>query len=194
LSIDGIDPVGQPAAVEEEDEERILRNSAITVAHGHFLVATHVDLLRRVLDQRHVDDRLALSEDVQQIDTHLQRLGAGEDSLRSFSRTDEEYRPTYELIRQGKMPESESLLGRCLNRLLGPDDPDVLREQKIEGGRLPDFQAVRRYLGPAGLFMRSEQDGWFISGVLLDKQALYVDGLGPSADEAGLTQEPSAER
>jgi hypothetical protein len=194
LSIDGIDPVGQPPAAEDEEEERILRNSAITVAHGQFLVATHVELLRRVLAQLPDDDRLALSEDVQLVDTHLRRLGAGEDSLRSFSRTDEEYRPTYELIRQGKMPESESLLGRCLNRLLGPEDPDVLRQQKIDGSRLPDFQAVRRYLGPAGVFMRSEQDGWYVSGLLLDKQALYVDGLRPSAQETGLTLEPSGTR
>ena len=104
-----------------------------------------------MLAQRPEQDQLALSEDVQLVNTHLDRIGAGEDSLRSFSRTDEEYRPTYELIRQGKMPESESMLGRFLNRLLGPDDEDVLREQKIDGSQLPDFQAVRRYLGPAGL-------------------------------------------
>ena len=77
--------------------------------------------------------------------------------MRSFSRTDEEYRPTYELIRQGKMPESESLLGKLLNRLLGPEDEDVLREQQIDGSQLPDFEAVRRYLGPAGLFLRIEK-------------------------------------
>ena len=193
LSLDGIDPIGDAPAPEEE-EERILRNSAITVAHGQFIVATHVDMLRKILAPRPEQDQLMLSEDVQLVNSQLERLGAGQDSLRAFSRTDEEYRPTYELIRQGKMPESESMLGRFLNRLLGPDDEDVLREQKIDGSQLPDFQAVRRYLGPAGLFLRSEQDGWYATGALLDKHAHYADGLEPSSANVGLSLEPPAKR
>ena len=41
-------------------------------------------------------------------------------SSRSFSWTDRAVQPTYELIRQGKMPQSESLLGRTLNSLAAP--------------------------------------------------------------------------
>ncbi len=193
LSLDGIDPIGDAPAARDE-EERILRNSAITVAKGQFFVATHVDMLRRILSQRPDQDHLVLAEDLQTVDAHLGRLGAGEDSLRSFSRTDEEYRPTYELIREGKMPESESMLGRFLNRLLGPDEEDVLRKQTIDGRQLPDFQAVRRYLGPAGLFMRSEQDGWYTTGLLLNKHALYADGLEPATAQGGLSLESPATR
>ena len=40
-------------------------------------------------------------------------------SSRSFAWTDRAVQPTYELIRQGKMPQSESLLGRTLNSLAG---------------------------------------------------------------------------
>ncbi len=175
LSIDGIDPIGdQPAEVVDE-EERILRNSAIAVARGHFIVATHVDFLRRILVERADDDQLSACEDFEMVKAHLDRIGASADCLRTFSRTDEAYRPTFELLRQGKMPESESLLGRLLNRILGPDEKDVLRKQSIDGRRLPDFQAVRRYLGPTGNFMRTEEDGWYVGGVLLDKHALYVD-------------------
>jgi hypothetical protein len=181
LSIDGIEPIGVPPAADEE-EERILRNSALTVAHGQFMVATHVDLFRKIFAKRASDDQLALSEDVQLIAAHLDRLGAGNDAVRSFSRTDETSRPTYELVRQGKMPESESMLGRILNRLLGPEEEDVLRQQTIDGSQLPDFQTVRRYLGPAGLFTRSEQDGWYCSGLLLNKQSLYADGTEPPID------------
>ena len=53
---------------------------------------------------------------------------------------DEAVRPVYELLRQGKMPESETLLGRLLNRLMTPpDDEDegILREQKIDARQLP---------------------------------------------------------
>jgi hypothetical protein len=189
LSIDGIDAIGAAPAADDEDD--ILRNSALTVANGQFMVATHVDLLRKIFAERSSDDRLALSQDVQLITTHLDRLGAGNDALRSFSRTDETTRPTYELIRQGKMPESESMLGRILNRLLGPDEQDVLREQTIDGSQLPDFQAVRRYLGPAGLFTRTETDGWYCTGLLLNKQAFYVDG-GDTTAATELNADPKA--
>jgi hypothetical protein len=188
LTIDGIDPIGEAAPAEQDEvEERILRNSAITVARGQFIVATQVELLRRILAERAENDRLSLSEDAQLVTEHLLRLGAGRDSLRSFVRTDEEYRPTYELIRQGRMPESESVLGRVLNRMLGPEDEDMLREQKIDGSRLPDFQAVRRYLGPAGMYSRTETDGWFLTGVVLDKHTTYLD---EGTDSQASTESP----
>ena len=75
------------------------------------------------------------------------------------------------------MPESESMLGKLLNQVLGPDDEGVLRSQQIDGSQLPEFQTVRRYLGPAGAFVRTEEDGWFATGCLLDKQAAFVDGI-----------------
>ncbi|MCA9170259.1 MAG: hypothetical protein KDB23_21425, partial [Planctomycetales bacterium] len=117
LTIQGIDdPLSEPPVTDDDSEEPRLPNSAITVAHGHFFVATHVDLLRRVLVNREAEDHLSFGSDTKQIDAQLKAIGAGDDSLRSFGRTDESYRPNYELIRQNKMPESESLLGRVLNR------------------------------------------------------------------------------
>lgn len=183
LRVDGIEPVVGPASGDDEGQEPpILRNSAITVAHGYLYIATHVDFLRRLLQPRTTEDQLANSEDLQLVRQHLERIGAGNDAARSFTRTDEAYRVTYELIRQGKMPESESLLGRLLNRWLGPEDEDVLREQKLEGGRLPDYEAVRRYLGPSGTYVHSEPDGWYFGSVLLDKHAFYPDQDSKAAE------------
>ena len=108
--------------------------------------------------------------DYQIVNESLNKLGAGEESFRFFIRTDEAYRPTYELIRQGKMPESETMFGKALNSLLGPEDEDVLREQEIDGSQMPEYQVVRRYLGPAGLFLQTEKNGWFITGCLLNKE------------------------
>jgi len=101
-------------------------------------------------------------------------LLSGSNSVKSFVRTDEAFRPVYELLRQGKMPESETLLGRLLNRLMTqPDDEDedILRQQKIDGRQLPAFEMVRRYFGPAGTIIRSEEDGWFVVGASLSKLA-----------------------
>jgi len=156
---------------EEEEDEPQLPNSAITIAHGHLMIATHVDFLVRILEPAASSETLTSSADYNVVNAALTKLGAGKDNFRSFSRTDEEYRPTYELIRQGKMPESETLLGKLLNRVLGPQEEGVLREQQIDGRKLPEYQVVRRYLGPAGLYVKTEEkgDGWFVVGAILAK-------------------------
>jgi hypothetical protein len=177
LVIDGgfgftpIPGIEEPA--DEEEKDRLLRNSAIAVVHGQLVVATHIDLLEQIMTQSDQQDRLADSMDYRLVSNALSRLGAGENSFRFFSRTDEEYRSTYELIRQNRMPESETLVGRLLNRLLGPEEKGILREQQIDGSKLPDYQVVRRYLGPAGMFVQSHEDGWSITGAMLTKDQAY---------------------
>jgi hypothetical protein len=66
------------------------------------------------------------------------------------------------------MPESETLLGRLLNQLFG--EGKKVRSQKIDGSQLPEYDAVRRYLGPAGLQATAEKDGWFIKGFTISKE------------------------
>ena len=86
-----------------------------------------------------------------------------------FSRVDQAVRPTYELIRQGKMPESESLLGRALNTVSGAGKKGVPRLQQINGKNLPDYKVVAPTLGLGGMGASSEPDGWFIEGFMLPK-------------------------
>jgi hypothetical protein len=160
-------------APEEDDREPapFLPNMAVTVAHRQLLVASHYDFLIKVL--KPIDERETLGRAVDYlfVDQVIKRSGGGNDFIRRFSRTDAEYRPTYELIRQGKMPESRTLLGRILNTLFEVGKKRTIREQKIDGSKLPEFEYVRRHLGPAGLFGTSEPDGWFLKGFTLSKEA-----------------------
>ena len=161
---------GRRRLVDEEDEEqRLLPHAAVTVVNGHLLVASHYDFLIEVLQKAKKPDPLAQSMDYRVVDGAMKQLGAGANCIRSFSRTDEAYRPTYELIRMGKMPESQAMLGRILNALLGPRKKGAVREQKVDGAKMPDYQVVRRYLGPAGAFGTTEDQGWFIVGFTLKK-------------------------
>ncbi len=159
-----------PAEEDEDEEQKILPNSAITVANGHLIVATHVDFIVELLQRPLGTDLLTDAADYQQVQDALAKIGAGSSSFRFFARTDESYRPTYELIRQGKMPEAKTVLGKLLNRFLGPDEKGILREQQIDGSKMPEFDAVRRYLGPAGMFVQSEENGWYMAGCLLSKE------------------------
>jgi hypothetical protein len=164
---------------QQKEDERLIPNSAMTVAHGHLLVATHLDFLERVLEEAAAGGQpLAKSVDYQLVTQELDRLHADKpQSFRIFSRTDESYRPNYELLRQGKLPQSKSLLAQALDGLLS-DDPegDEVRTQSIDGGKLPEFEFVRRYLGPAGMVVETLADGWMLTGVTLSKQPSAVAG------------------
>jgi hypothetical protein len=155
---------------EEEPEKRMLPNSAVTVAFGQLFVATHYDFLTKVLSTVPERQQLSQSLEYRLVREDLDRLAGNQVCAQVFARTDEEYRAVYELIRTGRMPESETLLGKLLNAVLGEGKEGVPRAQRINGSRLPDFEAVRRYFGPAGLTSTSEAGGWFLTGFALGKE------------------------
>jgi hypothetical protein len=136
-------------------------------------ISSHADFLHRVLADANVNDKLSGAGDFQEAERVMTELLPGPISAKFFVRTDEAYRPVYDLVKQGQMPQAETLLGRLLNRLLTPpesEDEGILREQKIDGTKLPEFEMVRRYFGPSGMVVRSDDDGWFLVGATLSKQ------------------------
>jgi hypothetical protein len=138
------------------------------------MMASDINYLREILEGFAQRERLASGADYQQVVERMYQLAPGDRSGWSFARTDEEFRPTYELIRQGKMPEAKTMLGKFLNNMLTTEverEEHTVRKQRIDGGKLPNFEAVRRYLGPAGRVVRSDKDGWFITAALLNKEA-----------------------
>lgn len=153
----------------EEENKRLLPNSAITVAHGHLLIASHVDMLREILEADPTSPSLADMVDYRLVTQEIEALGGRDVALRFFSRTDEAYRPTYELMRAGKMPESETMLGTVINAIMGQTEDEPLRKPAIDAKNLPEYDLVRRYLGPTGAYVVSLEDGWFIEGFLLSK-------------------------
>ncbi len=142
--------------------------SVVCVSDGHLFFASDIDFLVQVFTGPANLQPLAYEADFALVKSALEKLAPGGRSVAAFSRTDEEYRPVYELLRQGKMPESETILGRLLNELL-TEDEEVLRHQRFDGSQLPSFEMVRRYFGPAGLAMTTEDEGWFLSGAVLNK-------------------------
>jgi hypothetical protein len=154
---------------EKKKEVRLLPHAAVTVAHGHLFVASHIDFLKKALEGREERGMLGANVDCQLVEAAVKQLGITQRCAWSFSRTDEEYRPTYELIRQGKMPQSETMLARVLNAIFATGKKGEFRRQKIDGTQMPDYDVVRRYLGPAGLVVSSEPDGWFFKGFTLKK-------------------------
>jgi hypothetical protein len=154
---------------EEEEEKPILPNMAITVFEGHLIVSTHVSFIEDLVSRFKDGNGLGNENDFIRVKASLEARGMGLDSFRYFTRTDESYRATYELLKQNKLPQSETMLARILNGMLGPEEEGAVRKQEIDGSKLPDFDAMKKYMGPGGLFVQSEDDGWYAVGVLLKK-------------------------
>lgn len=181
-----------PGAVVDEEEaaedeglgEPRLPNSAIVVAHGHLFIASHVDMLEKVLILPPEHELLANDVDFRIVSQELTALGADETCLRSFALNDEKYRVTYELFRQGRLPEADTVLASILNTLLTEKDQQGPRPAEIDASTLPEFDVVRRYLGPGGSFASTEENGWFLTAFELSKgevtaEAATVDAGAP---------------
>ncbi len=192
---DGFDSFGgfgpaieeQPA---EEEQVSLMTNSAITVLHDHLIIASHVDFIVDLMRRDPTEPRLNDSPDFKSVRNALVQLGStDDDTAQLFSRSDEELRASYHLIREGKMPESKGLIGQVLNRLLSPQEKGVVREQRIDGEKMPEYQVVRRYLGPVGAFIVTEEEGWYAAAVGLTKQAPIEPSMNPAVNTAELELE-----
>jgi len=126
--------------------------------------------MAKALEKADERESLARSVDFQIVDKTLSTMSPPAKTAATFTRTDEAVRPTYELIRQGRMPESETMLGRALNTIFGAGKKGVIRKAEIDGSKLPDYDYVRRFLGPVGAEAVSEPAGWFIEGFMMRKK------------------------
>jgi len=160
---------GAPKEEETKEQPPALPNSAVAVVDGKLLISSHADYLKEVVAGP-AQSRLAGMSDYIRVNDALEQLGAGNECSRLFSRSDETYHATYELVRSGRMGESESLLGRLL-RLSKSESGADRRKPAVDGSKLPEFEQVRRYLGPAGMFTETHETGWTITGSLLPYEA-----------------------
>jgi hypothetical protein len=80
------------------------------------------------------------------------------------------------------MPKSQSVFGQILNGIMGDGKPGSVREQKIDGSALPEFEVVRKYLGTVGAVLETLPEGWYLSGVVLPK---------PGEPEPGVARNPA---
>jgi len=154
-------------------------NSAVTVAKGHLFVSSHIELLEKVLADLDPEQQLAEGEGYRLVEAEFSKLGARQTCAQGFAKTDEQYRATYELFREGRLPESDTFFAKFLNLLLGEEKEGVTRKPRLEGGKLPPFEEIRRYLGPAGSFVTAEPNGWYVIGFTLGHQTPLPNALGP---------------
>jgi hypothetical protein len=166
------DPFG-PAELQFEVPEQGGQNAAmlpqfsVTVVHGHLLVSNQVEYLKQIAT-RPAKAQLAAARDFVAVQKALAKLGSTADAIRFFARSDEAYHVTYQLIKDGRMPEAESMFGQLLNHVMPAEEGP--RKQQIDGEKMPEFNAIRKYLTPAGFFVQSIDDGWLVTGCLMSQR------------------------
>ncbi|MEO1497264.1 MAG: hypothetical protein AAFV43_08955 [Planctomycetota bacterium] len=169
IELDGLLPLDAELEAKQR-EERVFRRAAVCLHDDQLVVGSDVEFLKQALFGVQEGSALQGSVDLAIAQRELKAIAPSARSAWTFSRTDQTLGSVYELVRQGKMPESQSFFGRFLNRLLTSDeDRDVgaVRDQRIDGSQLPPFAEVQKYFGPSARSARTEKDGWTISGVVL---------------------------
>ncbi|MDR0610411.1 MAG: DUF3352 domain-containing protein [Planctomycetaceae bacterium] len=167
---------------QETDPPPVFPDGAVTVAKGCLFVSTNGEYLKTILDRLDSEQKSTIKNvpEYKEIDTIFAGMGMTDKPhfLQFFSRTDKTLQPTYELVRQGKMPQSQAILSKIINALFVPEEEEGIRPQSFDGKNLPEFDKVSRYFGPSGFYGISEENGYFFKGFLLEKKD--EDKIGPN--------------
>jgi hypothetical protein len=195
IELSDVEPTVNPPkkSILNRKEEHFFPHAAITVRNGQLFVASHLDFLLKIMKPYEERELLRNDADYKLVNEVIEKMSPNDKCARVFSRTDEEYHTTYELIRQNKLPESESLLNRVLNQLFGEGKKGKPRPQKLDGSQLPEYDTVRRYLNPAGFQATAEEEGWFLKGFTLSKEHMKGDASKestPKEDDNSVPSQP----
>jgi hypothetical protein len=169
----------QPVSVSNKSSDsngRLFSTSAVCVANGYLFLSSHIEFLKQVLEHGQQQPALASTDDYRLIASQAEALGIGPQSFRFFTRLDAEFLPTYELVRTGQMPQSETVLAKLINAVAGDGKDAPPRKQKIDAHELPDFSVVRHYFGPGGSFVTNLNNGWMCTGLMMQHQGSATNG------------------
>ncbi|MEL7499615.1 MAG: hypothetical protein AAFN77_18575 [Planctomycetota bacterium] len=187
----GIDiPFDIPDDEEEEEEPaqprfELFEKRYFIPVNSYLLVSNNKNFLRKVLAQQ--QSKLETSSDFVQVKQALSKL-TDDDKVcwRHFGRLEKSLEINYEMLRNGEMGNAQTVLARIINQIAAKNradealaqgkavDPDAVREQKLDGSKLPeDFAtSIAPYLGVLGSVMEAEDEGWRITGCLLKKKTV----------------------
>lgn len=160
---------GAPAANPNQPQPW-LSNWAITVFDEYLMFASHADLITEAIQQAQstTQSPLLAEQDYERVKAAItQHFGSNNGSAWQIVRTSLAYRVPYELFREGKLMESQSMLASILDRLLQNETEMRIKEQKLSGSKLPPFNQISHFLQPSGLMVRSTPNGWEFGSVML---------------------------
>ncbi len=176
LYLPSLDEDTEPDRGEMEKPKPLFERRVATVVGNVLLVGNDVEYLKKIIDQFESKPGrvLAAANDYVRIADALTELSLefeGDSLVRHFGRLDAALETNYEMLRQGKMGTSKTILAQILNQSIDADRVDEPRTQKINPEKMPaDYQNdIAPYLGPNGMIVKGIDEGWILLGCVLPR-------------------------
>ena len=174
LDID--DDLGLDDDEEEADEPAprvtLFNRRIFVIRNGYLFICNDKDYLKKFL-ARKPSDTFAKSEDFVKMNLALAELSdSTKVRFRMFNQLAMLLKTNYEMLRTGRMAESETFMARILNQAYGQEGSNDTRDQQIDGSALPaDYdKEIAPFLGHSGWVMETTDSGWRFSGAVLPKE------------------------
>lgn len=147
-----------------DSETASMPNMGMMVANGFILTSSNSAMIRKLLTAPVGAPKLADADDYKLVAGKMAALGAVGASLRMFSRQDRDFASTYATLRAGELEETTSVYADILRSLFGKDEYRLSGFPKLDFTTLPEFDAVKPFLGTQGVFVKNQANGWIIVG------------------------------
>jgi hypothetical protein len=102
---------------------------------------------------------------IQAVIDSLRELGCQQPAFDRAVRLRLALRAKYELLRQGKLKDSDSVLSSVYRRII--DEEERNEPDPLDATKLPPLEAIEKHLPDGGNFFETTPDGWAITGFLL---------------------------
>ncbi|MEO8271267.1 MAG: hypothetical protein ABI557_16210, partial [Aureliella sp.] len=169
----GDDFGGPPADAAGAQPQPWLSNWAITVYGDYLMFASHAEMIEQAIEQSQtgIESPLVEESDYRRVTKAIaEQFGNDDSSAWQVVRTSLAYRVQYELFREGKLMDSQSMLASILDRLLQNQDEMRGKAQKLNGQKLPPYAQVAKFLQPMGMVVRSTDSGWDFGVIMLSEK------------------------
>ena len=181
-------PEDDDTAKEFQPRVTLFNRRFFVIRDNTLFVCNDKEYLKKILLSKPSTD-FAKSSDVKRLKDALAKLTDSKRvRFRMHSRLDKILKTNYEMMRTGKMAESETFIARILNQVYGKKaKPDEKREQQIDGSKLPaNFETeIAPYLGLSGWAMEVAESGWKFSGCVVSREpAQSASKVGSSSTDS----------
>ncbi len=134
---------------------------------AYLMFSSHPELLQKVAERIRGERSPGFADqaNVQEVSEGMKSLGAESVAIDRLVRTDLSLRVKYELLRQGRLEESDSVLSTLVRRIFEKQEGDV--PEKLDAAMLPPIDQIKQHLRPGGGYIEMTDTGMSINGFLL---------------------------
>ena len=135
----------------------------------YLMFSSHPELLIETAQriQAGANDGLGTLPEIKRVVESLQELGCKQPVFDRVVRTKLSLRVKYELLRQGKLKDSDSVLAKLIQRIAEEELEQGGEPDPLNADKLPPIEKIEKFLPDGGSYFEETEDGWKVTGFLL---------------------------